>query len=460
MTTITDKAMQATPTEADQWLTQPFKRGTGVFLGRITATGERLFYFRYTDSKGGRPFLPIGKYHPKGNAGGVTLATAYKKAAELSTLYQTGVRDLREHFIALETQKIETKQAEIHAIAAAEQARVLAEERKITVRMLFDRWSEIELKPHLRADGKRIGRKDGGQYTKEQFERRIFTPLGNLEAKSVQKTDVRTILDDIKAEGKLRTANMLLADLRQMFRFALERDIVDRNPMDSIKKRTVGGSDVERTRSLSDEEIQALGLALGHANMTPRSQIAVRLILATACRIGELMNASWEHVDFTKRTWSLPETKNQRTHTIHLSLYSVALFEQLRALQTTDRKKGVEKLLWVFPNKMLNGHVCIKSFGKQLKDRQRPTEKPWLNRTSENESLVLPGGHWTAHDLRRTVSNKMAKMGISSDVIDECLNHVITSKVRRVYIQDRRLDAQAQAFDLLGSALEALIPAA
>jgi integrase len=140
-------------------------------------------------------------------------------------------------------------------------------------------------------------------------------------------------------------------------------------------------------------------------------------------------------------------------------LYALALFKQLQALQESDNKKGGKALPWVFPNKMSNGAVCIKSFGKQLKDRQRPTEKPWLNRTSENEALVLPGGHWTAHDLRRTASNKMANLGISSDVIDECLNHVIASKVRRVYIQDRRLEAQAAAFDLLGAQLAALIPA-
>ena len=451
--------MQATPTDTDQWLTQPFKRGTGVFLGRITPTGERLFYFRYTDSKGSRPFLPIGKYHPKGNAGGVTLAIAYRKAAELSTLYQTGVRDLREHFIEIEAQRVVEQEAVKQAIAAAEQAQILEEKRKITVRMLFDRWAEIELKPHRRADGKRIGRKDGGQYTKEQFERRIFPPLGDKEAKLVQKSEVQDILDGLKAEGKLRTANMLLADVRQMFRFALERDLVDRNPVDAIKKRNTGGSDVERDRRLSVEEIQALGKALPCANMTARSQIAVRLILATACRIGELMNAKWEHVDLSKRTWHLPETKNQRTHTIHLSLYALQLFEQLQILNTSDEKKDTPRPPWVFPNKMMTGPVCIKSFGKQLNDRQRPTEKPWLNRTSENESLVLPGGHWTAHDLRRTASNQMAKMGVSSDVIDECLNHMLSSKVRRVYIQDRRLEAQAAAFDLLGKRLSEWIPA-
>ena len=76
MATITDKAIQAKPTSTDQWLTQPFKRGAGVFLARITPAAERLFYFRYTDSNGRRPFLPIGHYHPKGNKGGLTLAVA------------------------------------------------------------------------------------------------------------------------------------------------------------------------------------------------------------------------------------------------------------------------------------------------------------------------------------------------------------------------------------------------
>jgi integrase len=458
MTTITDKAMQATPTQVDQWLSQPFKRGTGVFLGRITPAGERLFYFRYTDSKGSRPFLPIGKYHSKGSAGGITLAQGYKKAAELSTLYQAGIRDLREHFANLESQIISELEAKKLAIANAEQVKTLEDSRKTTVRMLFDNWVKVELQPHIRTDGKRIGRKDGGQYTKEQFERRIFGPLGEMEAKSVHKTDIRSILDSLKAEGKLRTANMLLADLRQMFGFALDRDIVDRNPMDSIKKRSVGGADVERTRRLSIDEIRTLGLSLTQANMTHRSQIAVRLILATACRVSELMNGKWEHVDFAKKTWFLPTTKNQRSHTIHLSVYTIGLLEQLQALQTIVEHKGNNELTWLFPNKMMSGPVCVKSFGKQLNDRQKPTDKPWLNRTSKNESLVLPGGHWTAHDLRRTASNEMARMGVISDVIDECLNHKIVSKSTRVYVQDRRLVAQAEAFDLWGSALQKVIP--
>ena len=73
------------------------------------------------------------------------------------------------------------------------------------------------------------------------------------------------------------------------------------------------------------------------------------------------------------------------------------------------------------------------------------------------DSLMLAGGRWTAHDLRRTAATLMARLGVSSDVIDECLNHVIESRVRRTYIRDRRPVEQARAFDTLGLRLAALV---
>ena len=51
----------------------------------------------------------------------------------------------------------------------------------------------------------------------------------------------------------------------------------------------------------------------------------------------------------------------------------------------------------------------------------------------------------------------MASMGISGDVIDECLNHMIESRVRRTYIRDRRLSEQQVAFDMLGRRLADLL---
>ena len=456
MASITDKGMQAKPTGKDQWLTSPFKRGSGVFVGRITPNGERLFYFRYTNSSGKRQLFPIGPYHPKGIKG-LSLADAYAKACELSELYRNGVKDLHMHF----EQKREKERADeaqrIQSEKNAIEAEALNKLRQISVRKLYERWASVELKPQVRADGRRIGRKDGGKYTFDQFERRLFPTLGNVDINAIRKSDLVAILDQAKSEGKRRTCNMLLADMKQMFRFAHTRELIAFNPLDGVSKKEAGGSDVERNRTLSAEELVTLGTKLENANLSKRTEIAVRLILATGCRIGELSNARWEHVDFETCKWFLPETKNQRSHTIHLSDFALKCFEELASLR--ERGATEVSLPWVFPNHNGDGPVCSKSVGKQLADRQKPNVSAFQRRCKLTDSLTLSGGKWTAHDLRRTSATLMAQLGHSTDVIDECLNHMMQRRISRVYIQDRREAQQVQAFNALGARLQQLLHA-
>jgi site-specific recombinase XerD len=58
------------------------------------------------------------------------------------------------------------------------------------------------------------------------------------------------LLDEVIAAGKLRTTNVLLAALKQMFRFALAREIFERNPLQTVTKRDAGGKEAERRRTL------------------------------------------------------------------------------------------------------------------------------------------------------------------------------------------------------------------
>lgn len=459
---ITDKAMQAAVGPTDHWLTEDGARGSGRFLGRITRTGERAFYFRHTVAAGQRDTLLIGPYDPKGRDG-LTVAQARAKAGEWTRLYISGVHQLRRHFAQLDEHR---KQAEAEArlesdqlrrvAAEAEQQASLELQRRLTVRQLFNRWAATELAPHTRADGKRTGRKDGGQYSREQFERRVFPTIGDMTVADVRKSEVLAILDAAKSEGKLRTANVLLADLKQMMRFAVMRDTIPHSPLEGITKRDAGGTEAGRERVLSSSDIVTLGKNIPDARLGKRSQHAIWLVLATGCRIGELMGAKWQYVDFEAATWHLTETKNQRPHTIHLSEFAIRHFRALRELREAD-PDTTKPIAWVFPNMAGSGPVCIKSFGKQLADRQRPSERRMQHRSKATEALSLPGGRWTAHDLRRTAATLMAGMGVSGDVIDECLNHVIESRVRRTYIRDRRPHEQARAFDALGAKLDALL---
>lgn len=487
---ITDKEMGSRANGADQWFIDPAPRGAGRFMGRITATGERSFYFRYTTSTGQRDTLPIGAYDPKGREGYFTLAAARDMAANWSRQYKNGARDLRKHFAEVEADRLQAIEEVRHqadkekrTAEAAEQKAELDKQRRLTVRQVFERWAATELAPHIGGDGKRIGRKDGGQYVREQFERRVFVDFGNVAVIDIRKADVLTILDAVKSEGKLRTANMLLADLKQMFRFAAEREIIEHSPIELISKRKIGGKDIKRDRVLTNDELKALVRQLPSANLNRRTVLGLWLILATGCRIGELMGAVWadaksnqqalqtvvdQHnvlqksgavqlgfVDLVARTWYLPTTKNQRDHLVHLSDFALTQFAELATLREADRMTG-KPLPWVFPDSHGTGPVCIKSFGKQLADRQRSTDERMMNRTKAVDSLVLTGGRWTAHDLRRTTSTMMSQIGVSNDVINECENH-IKQGMSGVYIQDRRQAEQALAFDALGKKLTGLL---
>lgn len=419
---------------------------------------------------------------------GMTLKALRDERDRLEAGLRAGV-DPIEHK-ASERLKAEAAQAEAvqeqrQRIEVA-QAAALTQSRRLTVQQLFDNWRTTDLQPRVRADGKRVGRVDGGQYVFDQFTRHVFPAIGNMALEEVRKADLMALLDAQKAAGKMRTANVLLAELKQLLDFAAERELIPGNPLGTVKKAKVGGADVARDRALSDEEIKLLGLAIPSARLTERSAAAIWLTLATSVRVGELLGAIWADdlpteaqprtkrlevlqalaedegvklgiVDRDARTWHLPTTKNQRDHTIHLSDFALAQLNKLALLREVLHDSANNTLSpWLFPATDNHRPVCVKSLGKQLADRQREPEQRMSNRTKATTALLLPGGKWTAHDLRRTAATIMARLGFGSDTINECLNHVQADKMARVYIQDRRLADQKTAFDELGKRLQAL----
>lgn len=484
MGVITDREMQVKPAAHDLWLTESAPRGAGRFLGRITQAGERGFYFRYTTSTGARDTLAIGSYHPRG-VGGLTVAQAREKASEWSRLYQSGIKDLRQHFEQLEADRLQAAELERQRIADEQRQLAEAQARRLTVRQVFERWRATDLQPIVHANGKRSGRKDGGQMVFEQFTRHVFPLIGDRPLEDVRKADLLAVIDAQK--GKARTAAMLLGDLKQMLAFALDRELIAVDPLATVKKSRIVGTPTERERVLAEEEIRLLPEAIAQARLNPRSAIAIWLMLATGVRIGELTGAIWAEdlpsvpkarnariaqlqtlaedndvklglIDLQARTWHLLDTKNQRDHTIHLSAFACQQIEALRQHREALIDSPTAELTpWVFPATDNARPVCVKSLGKQLVDRQREPEQRMAGRSKATTALMLPGGKWTAHDLRRTAATLMARLGFSSDVINECLSHVQTDKMARVYIQDRREADQRRAFDALGQRLQELL---
>lgn len=366
----------------------------------------------------------------------------------------------------------EKKAARIDAQAAVEatiaEAKRQESENK-TLADLFDAWL---------ADG--VSRDDGNAELKRTFGRDVLPILGAVPLRSITDIHLRDCLRKVgRDRGRGRTAERMLSEVRQMFRWADKRQpwrglLIEGNPAELVERKQVVPTDYTpgiRDRVLSPDEIRELRdiftktqAAYDAADdrrtadrpLQQTTQLAVWLCLATCCRIGELLMAQWKDVDLETGRWFVPgpNTKTKTDWLVYLSPFALQHFEALHEL-TGDTP-------WCFPARGLENHVCVKSASKQIGDRQMQfkARKPLKNRRHDNTLVLANGvnGEWTPHDLRRTGATMMQAMGVSLDIIDRCQNHVLAgSKVRRHYLHHDYADEKTEAWAKLGEQLQGIV---
>lgn len=453
---ITDQEINKKPGAKDRWLSESLIWGHGSLAVRITPSGERLFYFRYVNTQGERITLPLATYdrdaskartdHPLLERIGknLNLSDARSLGNELAEIHKGITRDVAEHLEQLRAQEREAEKAERLAkqqtLAEAQRA-AAAIAARMTVQALFDHWLAIDAG----------NRKDGGAELKRSFNRDVLPLIGHLHVEDVKKGHILQVVDPILARGTKRMAKITFANLRQMFRFAVDRDIIEHEPTAAIRKAKVGGKDTERDRVLTEDEIRTLAKQIPDAGLLPTTEAAVWIALSTCCRIGELLGARWEHVDLERMEWTIPaeNSKNGKPHTVYLSAFTAEQFRRTWAFSGHTP--------WVYPNTKDTGPVCAKTITKQLTDRQRqPGNGPMSNRSAKTEALLLPGGKWTSHDLRRTGATLMVTLGVIPEVAERCLNHTEENKVKRIYQRHNYAGEMREAWRLLGERLELL----
>jgi len=245
-----------------------------------------------------------------------------------------------------------------------------------------------------------------------------------------------------------------------MLRWAEKRQpwrelLIAGNPADLIDVKTLLDADFQghRERVLSEDEIRALHIGLlplaghtGRGSAIRRFRFAIWLCLSTLCRIGELLAAKWEHIDWEAGTWLIPAANTKGTRgkrqaqLVFLSAFALKQFKQLHQ-ETGDS-------VYCFPTQTKQAPITSYFASSKIAQYQK------------EDSLfpVLSGGHWTLHDMRRTGATLMQRLGVPLEVIDRCQNHVLAgSKVRRHYLHYDYAKEKGEAWRALGEHLEAIV---
>jgi integrase len=143
--------------------------------------------------------------------------------------------------------------------------------------------------------------------------------------------------------------------------------------------------------------------------------VALRFLMLTACRSGEVCGARWDEIDLQNRLWCVPagRMKSGRPHRVALSDAACGLLEPLLGLRQSGLVFSAYKA------------------GVPVADR------------TLKHALTRHGYHdFTVHGMRSTFRDWCADTGKSFDLAEAALAHVAGSAVVRAYARSDLLDGR------------------
>ena len=261
--------------------------------------------------------------------------------------------------------------------------------------------------------------------TRRILEREVLPHWGTRPIAEIGRRDVLDVLDRVMDRGTPYMANRLLAHIRKLFNWALERGIVDTSPVANVK---APGKETQRERVLSEDEIKALWAAWDQSSY-PFGPM-MKLLLVTAQRRHEVAKMYWRDVDLENCLWTIPreQTKADRVHEVPLSSLAVGLLECLPRLSGDHVFSGT------------GGGRPVSGFSR-----------------AKARVVQLSGiTGWRLHDLRRTAGTNMARLGVPVHTIGRVLNHA-QSGVTAIYDRYSYGEEKRRALEIWSHKLDSII---
>lgn len=227
------------------------------------------------------------------------------------------------------------------------------------------------------------------------FRLHILPLLGTHRVSDISRQDIQRLhrkLADIEA-----SANYAVAVMSKLMNWCEDHGYrpENSNPCRRVKKFRP----VKRERFLSKEELGRLGETLRSLEATgvegPFVIAAIRLLIFTGARMGEILTLRWTFVDFDRKFLALPDSKTGQKY---INLNSFAL----EVLSSMPRVQG-------------NPFVIV---GRNEGARLINLEKPWrrIRKAAGIDDVRI-------HDLRHSFASFAADTGGSLRMIGKLLGH-------------------------------------
>ncbi len=425
-------------------------------LVRVAPTGVKSFrWYVHDKATGEHRAITVGRFTYRPADGALTLSQA-----------QAWVRRLREANrlgrLAVEEEQLRAELKPPPLPDPADASPLLSE--------VVEDFMRRRIQPHRKRP----------EVARRTLERDILPRLGKRQVATITTPDCVKVITAKVDDGAPGGAATVLGLLKQLLSFAEGRGHIQRNPAANLDPDDLGITRGRRKRWLAAEEIptfweafdgKARTVEITRTNYrTKKAQTftqhtpgieaatcaALKLLLLTGVRTGELLRARWPDVDEKALTWTIPVANQKLTKKQALDAHPfvIPITPTAKALLDVLRRSAGASP-WVLASPVLPktpkapfepyeekslGHTMRRMFGSK--------EKPG--------PVVLAGGPVSPHDLRRTMRTHLGKLRIPPHITERCLNHSLGRIVQTYDLHDY-LDERREALERWDGYLSRLV---
>ena len=260
----------------------------------------------------------------------------------------------------------------------------------------------------------------------------LLPALGKRPAKAITRPELVALIRTIESRGAHNVAKKARQWLNQIFRFGLAQGSVESNPATDLDVVAAVAPTTRHHPHVSFAELPGLLSTLDNANINTLTRHAIRLLVLTAVRPGELRAAPWAEFDLNAATWTIPKErmKARRPHVVPLPSQAVAILRQLQEIT------GNYDLIFAGRNN---------------------TARP-MSENTVNQSLKKAGyeGRQTGHGFRHLLSTELNGRGYNRDWIERQLAHGDSDEIRDTYNHANYLEQRREMMQAWADSIDAL----
>ena len=341
------------------------REGRGFAL-RVMPSGIKTFLFIYTTHEGKRREMNLGNYPH------VKLAEAREQYQAAYSLAAKGI-DPQEHKKAITEAKAKESNSSFGKLAELYLAKI---ETKFAAN-----WVKT-ISGALKCD--------------------LLPVWKDKHIGEIRRKDIIDLLEKVgnRAKGQIKNVQKAAGGV---FRYAVDREYIEINPTSNLSKALSEFQTGPRERSLSESEIKVIWDAIDAGVGSEETKRALKLILVTAQRPGEV--ASMHRSEIDGEWWTIPKekVKTRKEHLVYLTPTA------LKLIGDSDGH--------IFPSPRMAKPIQTSHMSQLVSISRVDTQ----GNVYHTPYYGLP--RWTPHDLRRTARTHMARIKIIEEHCEAVLNH-------------------------------------